>query len=138
MAQLLTHPARAANLFLASLLLALPACTAGPWEREFWHPPAATGVAAIENGPIYPIERAAGTQSQWPNLADVPARQPVPVDQAVVTQDMQELQKDRAAAQGADAIVRQSAPAASVGATTPAAGAIVIPQTSPETPPEIE
>jgi hypothetical protein len=132
MPQLLTHPARRANLLLAVILLALPACTVGPWEKEFWHPPAATGVAPIE-GQSYPLRRAAGEFESWPDLADVPARQPAPLSAADEARELQALTADRASGQAQAAAVAL-APAAPRSSTS---GEIAVPAQPPTPPAEI-
>lgn len=91
----------------ALLLLAfLSGCTAAPWEHDFWSPPAATGAAPIHEGPVYPIRRAEGKVDEWPNLGDVPAREPVPKDAAAQVAAQQQLEDARRAAQSADAALR--------------------------------
>jgi hypothetical protein len=118
----LTHPRRGANLPLFAVLLALSACTVGPWERAFWHPPAASGTAPIESGKTYPIARAEGQATGWPNLADVPARETAPFTPEQVTSETLGLEADRASA---------SQPAMAAKAT-PAGSALVVPTPPPE------
>jgi hypothetical protein len=118
----LSYPARRANVALLLLLLALPACTVGPWQKEFWQPPAASGIVPIESGKSYPITRATGEGQGWPNLADVPAREPVPLGAAQADAALAELVADRANAS-------QPALAATV---TPEGIALVAPTPPPE------
>lgn len=88
------------------LLAVLCGCTAAPWEHDFWVPPAATGAAPITEGPIYPIRRAEGNAEEWPNLGDVPEREPLPRTLADQQAGQRELEAIRASAQAADAVLR--------------------------------
>ncbi len=96
--QLLTHSGRIANLLLLLSLTVTTGCTVGPWEAEFWQPPPASGVVPIEGGKSYPISRAAGLDSGWPNLADVPERQEPPLTPEHAQAELEALSADRSAA----------------------------------------
>lgn len=137
MAQLLTHRARRANLCLSTfwgiIILALPACTVGPWEKEFWSPPAASGAAPIE-GQAYPIRRATGEGSGWPNLGDIPMRQAAPLSAADEARELQALTADRASGQALAASAAAPAPAAPRSSTS---GEIAVPAQPPTPPAEI-
>ena len=97
---ILTNSGVTANCLLALGLLALPGCTYAPWERDFWHPPAASGAAPIEEGQAYPMTRATGENlpQNWPNLGDVPARTAAPVSETEEAEMLLELESDRRSA----------------------------------------
>lgn len=126
-AYLLTNKRLRANLLIASLLLALPGCTAAPWERDFWHPPAAKGADPIK-GQAYPIQRASGEDmgDKWPNLADVPAKLDNPLPEADANAQLSQLaaERDGAAGQAAAGAARSSSD-------------LTVPSQAPSTPPEL-
>lgn len=99
MPQFLTNPFRLANRFLMVAPLFLCGCTLGPWEKDFWHPPAAHGAAPIADGPTHPIPRATGDNLQkWPKLGTVPERPAPPATAAEIAAQTNALEADRAAA----------------------------------------
>ena len=110
-------------------LFALAGCTAGPWQREFWHPPAASGVAPLADGAkTYPIPRLGETKGEWPVLGDVPARPPRP--EVDVAAQQQALASDKAEAETAAAAARTAS--SPEGAARPVVSALQPPTVPPE------
>lgn len=118
------------------LLAVLCGCTAAPWEHDFWVPPAASGAAPITEGPSYPIRRAEGNAEEWPNLGDVPDREPMPRTLADQQAKQRELEAIRASAQAADAVLRTPLDRAPARATTQDLSIPVAPPTAPAILPE--
>lgn len=96
MTQVLTNLYTFAKRFLLICPIFLTACTIGPWEKEFWSPPAAHGAAPIQDGSNYPIQRATGeTDAKWPKLGEVPDRPNPPLTEQEIATQMEQLEKDR-------------------------------------------
>lgn len=134
----LTNNKALANSLLALIVLALPACTVAPWEHDFWHPPAATGVVPIADGSSYPVTRASGEGlgDNWPNLADVPEKVANPLPAATAGTQLDELASDRAAAQEkAEALQAVRVDREDVTESSPVG--VNIPDQPPATPEEI-
>ncbi len=107
----------------------LAGCTVGPWDKAFWNPPSATGIAPITSGPSYPIKRIDGTSSNWPNLGDVPEKPAKPNTEAEQAAAVAALNAQREAAQ------KLANPSA---APQPAPTLPALPTTPPAPPPAVE
>jgi hypothetical protein len=127
----------AAKICTILVLVVLTGCTVAPWERDFWHPPAATGIAPITGDAPHPtIKRLDGSSSQWRELGEVPER---PVPPNTIEEQAQAL-AILAAERDAALTVRDSAPAAEPTGQPLSADKIIVPEDkdAPQVPPEVQ
>lgn len=129
---------RAAKICTILVLVVLTGCTVAPWERDFWHPPAASGIAPITSGEPHPtIKRLDGSSSQWRELGEVPERPAPPNTAEEQAQALAILAAERDAA----LTVRAGAPVAEpADKKTLSADKIMVPndQDAPQVPPEVQ